>query len=171
MNLIAAGYITTYGTLLNSIVYLLSPDGREHWEAIADPAQVPAVVSELLRRETALVGWKRKAKSKVVLADGSCVPAGRQILVLVGAANRDPEVFADPNAICPGRAVAGNALLTFGVGPHVCVGSGLATLELELALAALRQQFPRLRLASGPRGYAPDSLFRIPHGVTVTPAG
>lgn len=170
MNLIAAGYITTYGTLLNSIVFLLSPAGGEHWEALADTAQVPAIVSELLRRETALVGWKRKASGKVALADGSVIPAGRQILALIGAANRDPELFAGPHAIRPGRNVAGNALLTFGVGPHVCVGSGLATLELELALPALRRQFPRLRLASDPRGYAPDSLFRIPHGVSVTTA-
>jgi cytochrome P450 len=130
---------------------------------------VPLYTVALLRWETSLIGWKRKARSDVVLADGSVIPAGRQIVALIGAANRDPAVFDDPDAIRPGRNVAGNALHTFGIGPYVCVGSGLATLELELSLRALRQQFPGLRLAAGngQRGYAPDCLFRMPRSVDV----
>jgi len=168
MNLIAAGYITTYGTLLNSLAYLLSPAGREHWDALADPANVPGLTSEMLRRETALVGWKRKARQPVVLHDGSVIPAGRQILALIGAANCDPGVFADPQEVSPGRKVSGKELLTFGIGPHSCVGSGLATLELEISLPALRANFPSLRLASAPAGYASDNLFRIPDALPVT---
>lgn len=168
MNLIAAGYITTYGTLLNSMSYLLSAAGREHWDALADPGYLPALTSELLRRETALVGWKRKASSRVVLGDGSAIEAGRQILALIGAANCDPEVFTHPHEIRPDRNLAGKALLTFGLGPHSCVGSGLATLELELSLRALRQNFPGIRLAGARRSYAPDNLFRIPDSLPVT---
>jgi cytochrome P450 len=50
---------------------------------------VPAVTAELLRRETALIGWKRKAQGTMVLADGSAIPAGRQILTLIGVAGSD----------------------------------------------------------------------------------
>jgi cytochrome P450 len=168
MNLIAAGYITTYGTLLNSLACLLSPAGRGHWDALADPACLPGLTSEMLRRETALTGWKRKAHGQVVLADGSVIPAGRQILALIGAANCDPGVFANPEVISPGRKVSGKELLTFGIGAHSCVGSGLATLELELSLRTLREAFPGLRLAGPPSGYAPDNLFRIPDALPVT---
>lgn len=168
MNLIAAGYITTYGTLLNSLSYLLSPVGREHWDALADPGYLPGLTSEMLRLETALVGWKRKAREQVVLADGSAIPAGRQVLTLIGAANCDPRVFEHPREITPGRKVSGKELLTFGIGPHSCVGSGLAALELELSLRTLRETLPGLRLASSPPGYAPDNLFRIPDALPVT---
>lgn len=167
MNLIAAGYITTYGTLLNSMAYLLSPAGREHWDALGNPGHVPALASELLRRETALVGWKRKARSEVVLADGSVIPAGGQILALIGAANCDPEVFPDPHEIRLDRSLPGKAVLTFGRGTHSCVGSGLATLELEMSLRALREKFPEMRLTGARPGYAPDNLFRIPNSLPV----
>lgn len=168
MNLIAAGYITTYGTLLNSLAYLLSPAGREHWQAVADPGYLPGLTSELLRRETALVGWKRKAREQVVLSDGSVIPAGRQILALIGAANCDPDVFTQPGEINPGRKVSGRELLTFGLGPHSCVGSGLAIVELELSMLMLRHTFPGLRLTGSRLGYAPDTMFRIPGDLPVT---
>jgi cytochrome P450 len=64
---------------------------------------------------------------------------------VVGAANRDPEVFPDPDRLDVGRE--DNRHLSFGFGTHVCLGAPLARLEARLAIGALLERFPHLRLA------------------------
>jgi cytochrome P450 len=77
------------------------------------------------------------------------VPAGHRVTVLLGAANRDPDVFPDPARFDVTRANA-REHLAFSAGIHYCLGAGLARLEGEVALRALTERFPRLRVAGRP---------------------
>lgn len=169
MNLIAAGYATTYGTMQNSLRYLLSPEGRQHWEQLDDPAYAQRLVPELVRLETGLVGWKRYAEKDVKLADGSHIPGGHQIVTLLGAANRDP-IFTNPNAVKLDRPNIVKQV-SFGIGPHLCMGRELALLETTTALGALRTTIPTLAIhesADRPITYDADNLFRTIQSLPVT---
>jgi cytochrome P450 len=148
MNIIAAGYATSYTTLLNSIRYLLA--GTDHW---CSDTRLP--IDELLRLETGLVGWRRYAAKPVQLTDGSSIPQGKPILLLLGAANRDPQ-----------RPI--NHSLTFGSGAHFCVGKQLARAELTCALTELRNRFPDMRLVTDHIEYFPSYLLRAPMALPVT---
>jgi cytochrome P450 len=148
MNIIAAGYATSYTTLLNSIRYLLAD--TDHWRS-----DIPLPIDELLRLETGLVGWRRYAAKSMQLADGSSIPQGKPILLLLGAANRDPQ------------RPAGHSL-TFGSGAHFCVGKQLARAELTCALTELRNRFPDMRLTTEPIEYFPSYLLRAPIALPVT---
>ena len=167
MNLIAAGYATTYGTLQNSVRFLLSPSGRQHWQQLDNADYTKKLVPELVRLETGLVGWKRYAADDVRLPSGEVIPAGGQIGVLIGAANRDP-AFVDPHRVRldrPHRPMP----LSFGVGEHLCMGRELALLEITTALQALRSRFPDMRVVEdGTVRYDKDNLFRTIQSLPVT---
>src|SRR5262249_6367910 len=90
----------------------------------------------------------RTARTDICLAQGS-VRAGTTIPFLLGAANRDPKVFSQPDAFDVARAH--NPHLAFASGFHRCVGAALARLELQVALAALIQRLPEMRLVRVPR--------------------
>ncbi|MFC7761832.1 cytochrome P450 [Catellatospora bangladeshensis] len=92
--------------------------------------------------------------------EGVPVPAGQAVLAMVGAANRDPARFADPDTFDPGRADAGS--LSFGFGPHYCMGAALSRLEGQVAFPALLARFPKLALVE-PSGGAPKPLILRGH--------
>jgi len=79
--------------------------------------------------------------------DGQSIPAGKGILLLLGAANRDPAVFPEPDMLNLDRA--GPEPLAFAAGPYRCIGAQLATFEIELALQKFLQ-WPGLRLSGEP---------------------
>jgi cytochrome P450 len=165
MNIMAAGYATSYGTLLNSMRFLLSDAGRPCWDGLANEEDISDLVNELIRLETGLLGWKRFADRNVRLSDGSLVPAGSQMLLMLGAANRDPDHFVEPHRILADRAERKEPKpLTFGTGPHLCVGREVARVEIISALSLLRHRFPEMRLIPPPGGfrYDLDYLFRTP---------
>ena len=81
---------------------------------------------------------------------GRAVRAGTRVTLLLGAANRDPEVFPDPAGLDVTRANA-REHLAFSGGIHYCVGAGLARLEGALGLRALTERFPGLRVAGAPQ--------------------
>jgi cytochrome P450 len=80
--------------------------------------------------------------------DGVEVRAGQAILVMLGAANRDPKRFPDPDRFDPARP--DNVSLSFSLGPHYCLGAALSKLEAEIAFPALFARFPGLALAQRP---------------------
>lgn len=169
MNLIAAGYATTYGTLQNSLRYLSTPTGRMHWDRLDSPGYAHKLVPELVRLETGLIGWKRFAEQNVTLADGAMIPAGRQIVTLLGAANRDP-VFAEPDAVRLDRPTLPKPL-SFGIGRHLCMGQELALTEITSALTALRTTLPTLTVEESPDMpivYDRDNLFRTIQSLPVS---
>ncbi|MDG4780950.1 cytochrome P450 [Micromonospora sp. WMMD961] len=157
-NLLVAGHETTAGLLAHALDQALSTPQR--WSALAAaPASVPAFVSETLRFAPAIDGWLRVTSRDVTLGTVT-IPAGARCLLLIGAANRDPAVFAHPDRFHPQRADVGNHL-SFGHGPHFCIGAGLARLEAEIAVTRLTDAIPGLRLANEQqRSYKPNVAFR-----------
>jgi cytochrome P450 len=89
---------------------------------------------------------------------GERVGKGALLLTVIGAANRDPEAFADPDRLDVGRG--DNHHLSFGFGTHFCLGAPLARLEGEIAFRALLDRFPRLELAGDAVRYRPNPFLR-----------
>lgn len=171
MTVMVAGYSSSFGGLLNSTRYLLSGNGREHWDMLREPERVPAMVDDILRNETGVVAWRRYAEQDVTLTDGSVLPKGSSIFVMIGAANRDPERFTDPHTVIPERRERDSAKpVTFSAGPHQCAGREFAKLAITSALTSLRDRFPDMRLALPNDGisYAPDYMLRTPQSLPVS---
>jgi cytochrome P450 len=114
---------------------------------LADPALVHNVVEQSLRLYTPVTGLCRTATRDTEVA-GAQIPAGDRVLLLFGSANRDSAVFPDADEFHldrrDGRHVA------FGVGPHRCVGSNLARLEIRVAVEEFLRRVPEFCLAPGP---------------------
>jgi cytochrome P450 len=147
MLLLGAGFETTVNLLGNAVVALDAH--RDQWEALAvAPAGWDNAVEEVLRWDSPVQITGRSAKDGAV-ADGRTIPRGQRVTVLLGAANRDPEVFADPARFDVTRPNARDHL-AFSAGIHYCVGAGLARLEAVVALRMLTERFPRLRVAGPP---------------------
>ncbi|MBM0274925.1 cytochrome P450 [Micromonospora tarensis] len=165
-NLLVAGHETTAGLLAHALDQALSTP--RWWSAIvADPGVVPAFVGETLRFAPAIDGWLRVTSRDVTLGRVT-IPAGARCLLLIGAANRDSSAFAHPDRFDPHRADVGNHL-SFGHGPHFCIGAGLARLEAGTALARLAESIPDLRLATEQhRSYKPNIAFRAHHTLLAT---
>ena len=155
--LFAAGFETTTNLLANGLVALLCNPGQE----IGDPA---VAVEELLRYDGPVQLVSRVAYEDVDLG-GVHVDAGERIVAYLGAGNRDPERFADPQRLDLGRR--DNAPLSFGGGIHYCLGAPLARLEAQIAFPALRARHPSLSLSGDPERR--DSLTL--RGYTKLPVG
>ncbi|RLP91426.1 cytochrome P450 [Micromonospora sp. BL4] len=165
-NLLVAGHETTAGLLAHALDQALSSPQR--WRAIAaDPRSVPAFVAETLRFAPAIDGWLRVTRREVTLGEVT-IPAGARCLLLIGAANRDPAVFAHPDRFDPHRS-DGRDHLSFGHGPHFCIGAALARLEAGVALSRLAAAIPGLRLTPEQRrSYKPNVAFRAHHTLVAT---
>jgi hypothetical protein len=147
MLLLGAGFETTMNLIGNAVVVLDAH--RDQWEAlIADPSGWDGAVEEVLRHDSPVQITGRTAKADGVVA-GREVHAGTRVTILLGAANRDPEVFADPARFDITRANARDHL-AFSAGIHYCVGAGLARLEGVIGLRTLAERFPDLRVSGRP---------------------
>jgi cytochrome P450 len=109
-----------------------------------DPALIASAIEELLRYDSPVQMTGRRAGVDWHVG-GARIAAGQQVIVLIGAANRDPDRFADPDRLDVGRA--DNDHLSFGGGAHYCLGASLARAE-GIAIGALAEEFPDLRLAT-----------------------
>lgn len=137
--LLNAGHEATVHSLGNAVRTLLAHDHRE----IDGPC-----IEELLRLDPPLHMFTRWVYEDLEIL-GHRFVRGDRIACLLGAANRDPEAYADPHSFDPTRK--GPAHLGFGAGIHFCVGAPLARLEMRVALASLLRHCPELRLAEPPR--------------------
>ncbi|HEY6793240.1 MAG TPA: cytochrome P450 [Kineosporiaceae bacterium] len=145
--LLMAGHEATVNVIGNGMLALLTH--RDQWErVVSDPALVPTAAEEMIRFDSSLQLFERTATRDVTVA-GVTLPAGGKIAALLGAANRDPAAFPDPNRCDVGRTP--NPHLGFGAGIHFCLGAPLARVEIQAALAALRARLPTLRLAAVPQ--------------------
>lgn len=148
--LLNAGHEATVHQLGNAVHTLLQPGAvtAPFSSLFATPEQVDATVGELMRHGAPLHLFTRYALEDVDLGDGVTLQAGEQVALLLGAANRDPNRFRDPDRFDPGRPDGGH--VTLGGGIHYCVGAQLAKLELGIALATLFERVPTLRLEQAP---------------------
>jgi cytochrome P450 len=112
-----------------------------------NPAILPVAVEELLRYESPSQHTARIAPEDAVLG-GQPIEQGQAVIAVMGAANRDPERFADPDRLDLTRQ--DNRHLAFAWGPHFCFGAPLARLEGQLAFEALLTRLPELELVGGP---------------------
>lgn len=162
--LLLAGHETTTNLLGNAVRRLLE---HGEWATLgADPALIPGAVEEVLRFDSSVIHWRRRTKQPVELG-GVGLPADADVLVAIGAANRDPAVFPDPDRFDIRRPNAADHL-SFGNGPHYCLGSPLARLEARVVLAELTAALPGLRLVPGQRfSFMPIIGFRGPTAVQV----
>ncbi|MGH3627581.1 MAG: cytochrome P450, partial [Sciscionella sp.] len=110
----------------------------------SDPSLTESAVEEMLRWVTPIVYQRRLATADTVLGDRA-IPAGTKVVSFYGAANRDPEQFPEPFRFDIRRAP--NAHLAFGFGPHFCLGSHLARLELNAMFRAMPRRMPDLEQA------------------------
>ena len=145
--LLNAGHEATVQAIGNGLKLMLE-QGVDPREAFADESATAAAVEELLRLDPPLHLFNRYALEEVEFA-GVKLLKGEKIGLLLGAANRDPERFPEPDAFRPERAP--NPHVSFGAGIHFCVGAPLARLELAQALPILFRRLPGLRLAERPR--------------------
>ena len=141
-----AGHEASVNVVGNGVLALLR-NPAELARLRADRSLLPAAVDELIRYDSPLQLFERTAKQDADIG-GVRIPAGRKVAALLGAANRDPAVFADPDRLDVGRDP--NPHLGFGAGIHYCLGAPLARVELQVGLSTLLDRFPRLELAGEP---------------------
>jgi cytochrome P450 len=145
--LLGAGFETTVNLIGNAVALLV--EHRDQLEALqADPSGWPNAVDEVLRYDSPVQVTVRLAHEDTTVLDRP-VRAGRAFVLMLGAANRDPDVFADPNRFDVTRADA-RLHLAFSAGIHYCLGAQLARLEAAVALQTLFERFPDLVLAGTP---------------------
>jgi hypothetical protein len=139
-----AGHETTTAALGLSVLALhKNPDQLAQLRR--SPNLTGAAVDELMRWDGTAQGFSRAANRDVVVGDRQ-IPAGTFILLLLGAGNRDPEVFPDPDRLDLARSPTNT--LSFGGGAHVCIGNTLARQELRMGLSALIARKPDMQLVT-----------------------
>ncbi|MFE7974958.1 cytochrome P450 [Streptomyces shenzhenensis] len=144
MGLLVAGHETTANMIGKMVSLLLADRGR--WERLlADPSLVRTAVEESLRFDANLGFGMRRYLTEDVEIDGELLPSGTTVVCSMPAANRDERAFADADRMDLTRSP--NPHLTFGAGPHSCLGQALARTELQVALEVLLRKLPTLRLA------------------------
>jgi len=144
--LLNAGHETTTNLIGNGMHALLTH--REQWDRLQrEPSLIGTAVDELLRFESPLQLNNRQLTAAVDLR-GTVLAAGSFVTLGVGAANRDPEAFPDPDRLDIARKP--NLHAAFGHGAHACVGMNVARLEGRIAIGELARRHPRIDLAGAP---------------------
>jgi cytochrome P450 len=136
--LLNAGHETTTNLIGNGLVALQAHAGEKR-RLIEDPILIKTAVEEMLRFESSNQLGNRMTVEAVELG-GIAMPAGTPVTLCIGAANRDPAHFADPERLDIGRTP--NRHLAFGTGAHQCAGMALARLEGAIAISRFLARFP-----------------------------
>jgi cytochrome P450 len=145
--LLVAGHETTANLIGNALVALhRSPDQLERWRE--DDSLDRSAIEELLRYDSPVQMSMRILLEDMTVAQHA-MPKGGYVVMSLGAANRDPAVFADPSKLDLARSP--NPHLAFGGGAHFCIGAPLARLEARIALTSLLRRFPKMRVGRAVR--------------------
>ncbi len=152
----AGGNDSSANAILNALVRLIEqPELQDRLRD--DPTLINTFVEEVLRLDAPVQGLFREPKQDMEIG-GVKIPKGSVVVLKWGSANRDPAQFAEPDRIDLKRANASRHM-TFGFGPHVCVGNQLARGEMRISISKLLARTRRLRFTRG----AEDSVVRDPH--------
>lgn len=153
--LLIAGHETTVNLIANASLAMLRDP--KQWELLGQNAdRAPLVIEETLRYDPPVHMVARVADGDMSIRDFT-FPGGEWVLLMLGAAQRDPEIGADLEVFDPDRAEIKH--LAFGHGPHFCLGAPLARLEAKLALSSITARFPEARLIGEPT-YKPNVTLR-----------
>ena len=156
--LLVAGHETTMSLITNGVMALLR--NPEQAQALRDdPAMAVTAVEELLRYDSPIQHQTRVAREDFHL-DGAHVKAGQRVLPLLGAANRDPAQFEDPDCLVLSRIP--NRHVAFGYGLHFCIGAPLARLEGQIAFNTLLRRLPSLSLTEESITWRENTSMRNP---------
>jgi len=159
-----AGHATTVNLIGNGTLALLRhPD---QWALLRNnPDLIKSAVEELLRYDSSIQVTSRIATEDLEIG-GQKVRKGQEVFLLLGAANRDPEQFSDPDRVDVTRA--DNRHLAFGGGIHYCLGAPLARAEAQVVFAALVKRMPNLKLSTDMLEYQQTVSFRGLKALPVT---
>jgi pimeloyl-[acyl-carrier protein] synthase len=138
-----------------TLALLRNPDQLERMRK--HPSLVRTGVEELLRYDGPVHVTARIAKEDVEIG-GEVVRQGEQAVAIIGAANRDPDQFPDPDRLDVGRTP--NKHLAFGGGPHFCLGAALARMEGQIAFETMLRRLPGLELATEHPTYRDHYVIR-----------
>ncbi len=146
--LLFAGHETTRHLLGNGMHALATQPGA--WEQLQrDPGLLPGALREMLRFDSP-VQYSGRRVAETFSLHGHTLARGDLVITLIGAANRDPAVYSNPHTLRLDRKEA--AHLSFGTGPHVCIGAALTYLEAQAVLGVLLRRWPQApRLAGSPQ--------------------
>ena len=160
-----AGHEAVTNLICNCLWTLLSR--RDQWDEVcADPSLINNAVEEVLRFESSQISWRRVTTEPTSL-HGVDLPAGTKIFMNFAAANRQPDLFDEPDAFDIHRTNA-NRHISFGRGIHFCLGAKMARFEARIVLEVLAERLPSLRLVPGQAFESfPNITFRGPEQLMV----
>lgn len=144
--LLFSGHESTRSMIGNSVLALLQNPDQRAW-LIAEPGLMPSAVEEFLRYDGPFMRQDRTAVADVEVG-GRRIATGDHVIVVLGAANRDPFRFPAPDRLILSRT--DNAHLAFGASRHYCLGAALARCEVAVAVSTIFQTLPKLCLADRP---------------------
>lgn len=160
--LLFAGHETARNLIGNGLLALLeNPDELSRLRGA--PSLMKGAVDELLRYDSPVQMLSRLVPRDFEYA-GKAIKKGHFVMLFLGAANRDPAQFADPDRLDIGRKEKGH--LSFGSGPHVCIGAQIGRLEAHVAFSALLERLPDLQLVGGRPTFTANLVLR---GLTSLP--
>jgi pimeloyl-[acyl-carrier protein] synthase len=162
--ILGAGHETTTNLLGNAVVALLRNPG-ERRRLQDDPSLITSAVEEFLRYDSPVQLTDRVATQDCEIA-GRGVRKGVLVAVVLAAANRDPERFADPDRLDVGRQ--DNHHVAFGHGVHFCLGAALARTEAQIAVSTLLRRFPDFDGETDPREWKRSTVLRGPMSLRVS---
>jgi cytochrome P450 len=153
--LLVAGFETTTNLLGNGLAILLERSDLTN-ALRAQKIPVTAFIEEVLRYDSPVQAATRQAHADGLTVEGIPIPNGADLILLIGAANRDPARYHNPDRFDPTRTDI--RPLSFGAGPHICIGNNLARLEAAVAFPKLLTRFPNLTAAPGQPALRRDRL-------------
>ncbi|MDH3684386.1 MAG: cytochrome P450, partial [Acidimicrobiia bacterium] len=160
-----AGHEAVTALICNTLQCLLPR--REQWDEVCgDPSLIPNAIEEVLRFNSSQVSWRRLTTVDTTVG-GIDVPAGTAIFLNFASANRQPDLFEDPDMFDIHRDNA-NRHISFGKGVHYCLGAKFAKFEAQLVTEIVAERIPSIRLADQDFTYFPNITFRGPNELYVT---
>jgi cytochrome P450 len=153
--LLVAGNETTRNAMSGGMQLLIEhPDERQ--KLLDDPSLIPSAVEEMVRLVSPVHSFSRKATRDTELRERA-ISAGQDVLLLYPSANRDADVFEDPDTF---RVERNPHHLGFGIGSHFCLGANLARMEMRVAFEELLRRVPDMEYAEGGPVVVPAALVR-----------
>ncbi|MEE8473753.1 MAG: cytochrome P450 [Myxococcota bacterium] len=154
--ILVAGHETTANLIGNAVLALLRNPG-ERKRLIDDPALIRTAVDEFLRYDSVVQATARIALEECEIG-GKKISEGEPLILVIGAANRDPAQFPEPDRLDLGRQE--NRHLALGFGAHFCLGARLAQLETSVAVGTLLRRFPKFEGDGSEPDWKPTALLR-----------